>query len=103
MLTGIQTPSCLLSKAQLLHQLLLDRLLKSFISKKVTQLQEVLPTLQVPHPPSLSAKEKNVVRYITGYFTKKLKDRYKERSKDEQIQTKRELFLLLLSRMQQMR
>lgn len=97
-LTMIKTPPCLQSEAELLHQLLLDRLLKSFISSKVNQEERL--TTSSSHPSSLSVKEKNITRYIAGYVIRKLQDRYKGKSQDAKVQKKRESFLITLAKMQ---
>ena len=98
LLTSIQAPPPLLNEAELLCQLLLDRLLKSFISEEISQLQS--PSLPPPHKSTtdLNIREKNIIRYIAGYIIRKLKNRYKNiKTKNEGLQKKKEQFLLILS------
>ena len=89
----------LVSEENLLCQMLLDRLMKS---NQVDQLHNDSPSAssQQPTTLALSSREKNAVRYIAGYIIRKLKDKYKVKNKDSEIQKRNERYIHILTQMQ---
>lgn len=97
LLACLDATPLLVSEENVLCQMLLDRLMKVYISKQRSQLQEDSPSQPTI---TLNFREKNVVRYIAGYIIRKLKDRYKITTKDANAQQKHERYIRILTRMQ---
>ena len=97
---SLETTSILLSEENLFCQMLLDRLMKYYITKQLSLLHEESPSVPSHPTITLSSREKNVVRYIAGYIIRKLKDWYKMSKKDIEIQQKDLRYVHILTRMQ---
>ena len=101
--TALHTPTSLQVEGKLLLQLLLDRILKRLVAAGVSEgSTAVVPDHEVApeHHVKLTLREQNAVRYMAGYVLRKLKKKYKERSKRLEIQRKRQFFLSVLSVME---
>jgi hypothetical protein len=95
--TALHTPPSLQGEGKLLLQLLLDRILKHLIATEASECS----TAAVPeHHVNLTSREQNVIRYMAGYVVRKMKKKFKETSKQPEIQRKRQLFLCVLAAME---
>ena len=95
-ITTLNTPSALQNEQKLLLQLLLDRLMKHHIATEAS----ACSTAAAPEQQPLTSREQNAVRYMAGYVVRKMKNKFKERSKQPDVQKKRDLFICVLSTME---
>ena len=91
---GISDLSLDPSTTRLGLQVLIDRLFKSMIlnrNKKPEQAVDLTP---------LSAREQNVVFYMSGYVALKLLKRFRKKSDSKAVEEKNRIFVKILSKMQ---
>ena len=95
--TAIHNPPSLQGKGKPLLQLLLDQVLKCFTAAEAS---ECSTAIVLDQHVTQTPQEQIVIRYMAGYVVKKMKMRFKQRSKQPEIQKKRQLFLHVLSAME---
>ena len=96
-LSTVDVPPTLKIEASLTLQLLLDRLFKHLINILAIDCKPIVhPDQEI----TLTLREQNAVRYMAGYVAVKLKRKFWKKTKNPEIEKKRNMFVQILTSME---